>query len=60
MTLRESGVAAFVFTGGEATADDTANVVAVLLPKFTNMAISEPKPFLYCFGLAGRLAKIRL
>jgi hypothetical protein len=60
MALQESGVAAFVFTGGEATAEDTAIVTTALLQKFVDMAVSEPKPFLYTFGLARRLSKVKL
>lgn len=60
LALQESGVAAFVFTGGEATAEDTAMAVNALLQKFADMAVSEPKPFLYTFGLARRLSKVRL
>jgi hypothetical protein len=58
--LAEAGVGAFVFTGGQATAADTAAVILRLLPKLTNMGRSEPKPFLYSFGLAGLLNRIKL
>jgi len=47
-------------TAGEATAAETADVVSRLLVKFANTAISEPKPFLYTFGLAGRLSRVKL
>lgn len=60
LALRESGVAAFVFAGGEATADDTATAAVALLQKFVDMAVSEPKPFLYTFGLAQRFSKLKL
>ena len=60
LALQESGVAAFVFTGGEATAEDTATVATALLQKFADMAVSEPKPFLYTFGLARRLSKVKI
>jgi hypothetical protein len=59
-TLRAAGVAAFVFTGGEATAQETADVIAALIRKFVNITISEPRPFLYTFGMGGSLRKIRL
>lgn len=58
--LAEASVAAFVFTGGQVTAKATANVIVPLLPKFAQMSISEPKPFLYTFGLAGRLNKQKI
>jgi hypothetical protein len=58
--LRDAGVAAFTFTGGQATAAATAEVIVPLLRKFANMATSEPKPFLYTFGLSGRLSKVKL
>jgi hypothetical protein len=45
---------------GEATAEDTAIVATALLQKFADMAVSEPKPFLYTFGLARRLSKVKL
>ena len=58
--IQQSGAAVFALTAGEATAAETAGVVIRLLAKFANMAISEPKPFLYTFGLAGRLSRVRL
>jgi hypothetical protein len=58
--IRRSGAAVFAFTAGEATAAETADVVVPLLPKFANMAISEPRPLLYTFGLVGRLTRVRL
>lgn len=58
--IRQSGAAVFALTAGEATAAETAEVVVRLLVKFANMAISEPKPFLYTLGLAGRLSRVRL
>jgi len=58
--IQQSGAAVFALTAGEATAADTAEVIVRLLPKFANMAISEPKPFLYTFGLSGRLSRVRL
>jgi hypothetical protein len=50
----------FALTAGEATAAETGDVVVRLLVKLANMAISEPKPFLYTFGLAGRVSRVRL
>lgn len=60
LAIQQSGAAVFALTAGEATAAETANVVTRLLVKFANMAVSEPKPFLYTFGLAGRLSRVRL
>lgn len=58
--LRAAGVAAFVFTGGEATAQDTADTIVPRLVSFANMAVSEPRPFLYTFGERGHLSRVRL
>jgi hypothetical protein len=58
--IKQSGAAVFALTAGEATAAETAQVVIRLVVKFANMAVSEPKPFLYTFGLAGRLSRVRL
>jgi len=60
MAIEQSGAAVFALTAGEATAAETADVVTRLLAKFANMAVSEPKPFLFTFGLAGRLKRVRL
>lgn len=59
-TLQSAGVAAFVFTGGEATAQDTAAAIVPRLVKFANMSISEPRPFLYTFGQSGHLSRVSL
>lgn len=58
--LKLAGVGAFVFTGGQAAAADTAEVISRLLPKFANVSRSERKPFLYSFGLGGTLSRINL
>lgn len=58
--LKGAQVAAFVFIGGQVTANQTAIAVRPLLVKFANMAVSEPKPLLYSFGLSGRISRIRL
>lgn len=57
--LKASGVAAFALTSGAATAAETANTIERLLQKLVNMSVSEPKPFLFTFGLSGRLTKVR-
>ena len=58
--LTEAGVGAFVYTGGQATAADTAEIVSRLLTKFAKINVSERKPFLYSFGSGGALARIKL
>lgn len=60
LAIQQSGAAVFALTAGQATAAETADVVIRLLGKFASMAVSEPKPFLYTFGLAGRLRRLRL
>ena len=58
--IRLSSAAVFALTVGEATAAETAEVITKLLAKMVNMSVSEPRPFLYTFGLSGRLDRIRL
>jgi PIN like domain len=58
--LMAAGLAAFAFIGGEATAKDTADAIVPHLVKFANMAISEPRPFLYTFGFSGHLSRVKL
>jgi hypothetical protein len=55
-----AGLAAFAFTGGQATAQETADAIVLLIQKMSNIAISEPKPFPYTFGFSGHLSRIRL
>jgi PIN like domain len=57
--LKAAGVAAFAYTGGQATALNTAEAICPRLVKFANMAVSEPKPFLFTFGVAGSLSRVR-
>lgn len=56
--LQRAGVAAFACTAGQATAAETAATIVPMLQKMANMSISEPKPFLYTFGLAGKLSRV--
>jgi hypothetical protein len=56
--LRAAGVAAFVFTGGQATARDTATVLSRLVPKLVKIATSEPRPFIYAVGHTGTLRRL--
>jgi hypothetical protein len=58
--LKAHGVAAFVFTGGQESAQKTAKTICPLLVKFANIGTSEPRPFLYTFGIAGALTKVRI
>jgi hypothetical protein len=58
--IRQSSAAVFALTAGQATAAETAEVITRLLAKFLNMTVSEPRPFLYTFGLSGRLSRVRL
>ena len=57
-SLMTSGVAAFVLTAGEATAQDTADTITRIVQKMVNIAVSETRPFLYTFGLAGSLSRV--
>jgi len=56
--LQAHRVGAFAFTGGQATGGETADVVGRLLPKMVNIGVSEPRPFIYTFGLTTPLARI--
>ena len=58
--LREAGVAAFVFTAGQATAQHTAEVVIGKLRTLVNLSVSEPRPFLYTLSAGGSLSRLKL
>jgi hypothetical protein len=58
--LKAHRVGAFAFTGGQETAQRTAQTICPLLIKFANMHVSEPKPFLYTFGVSGSLTRVNL
>jgi hypothetical protein len=58
--LRDAGAGAFVFTGGQATAADTADIVCRLLRKFANINRSERKPFLFSFGSGLTISRVKL
>ena len=58
--LAEAGVGAFVFTGGQATALDTAAAIVPKMKKMASIAKSEPRPFLYSISLGGSVSKIPL
>jgi hypothetical protein len=59
-TLNQSGAGAFVFTKGQATAADTADIVCRLLPKFAKINRSERKPFLFSFGSGVTISRVKL
>jgi hypothetical protein len=56
--LQIHGVGAFAFTGGQATGSETADIVQRLLLKMVNIAVSEPRPFLYTFGVTTPLVRM--
>jgi PIN like domain len=58
--LVDHRVACFTFTQGQATAADCAARIITLAPKMLKIAASQPRPFLYTFGLFAPLAKVRL
>lgn len=58
--LSQAGAGAFVFTGGQATAADTADTVCRLLRKFANVNRSERKPFLFSFGSGLTISRVKL
>jgi hypothetical protein len=58
--LLDHGVACFTFTQGQATAIQCASRIIALAPKMTAIATSQPRPFLYTFGLTTGLARVAL
>lgn len=58
--LIDYGVACFTFTQGQATAIQCATRIVALAPRMVAIAASQPRPFLYTFGLSAGLAKVRL
>jgi hypothetical protein len=60
LALSEASVGAFVFIGGQASAKDTADVITRRLNHFSNVARSEPKPFLFTFGFTGMCNRVRV
>jgi len=58
--LIDHGVACFTFTHGQATATQCAARIAALAQKMVAIAASQPRPFLYTFGLYAGLAKVTL
>jgi hypothetical protein len=58
--LIDHGVGCFTFTQGQATATQCAARIVALAPKMAAIAASQPRPFLYTFGLTAGLAKVTL
>ena len=58
--LKTASVAAFVYTGGQASAVETAEVIVPKLKKMAAIARSEPRPFLYGITRGGSLSRIPL
>jgi hypothetical protein len=59
-SLRSTGVGAFVFTAGQATAQQVTNAVLLRLRKIINIWVSERKPFIYGLTISGELSRISL
>jgi PIN like domain len=58
--VRDYRVGMFTFTGGQATAQQTTDRIMALLAKFSHIASSESRPFIYTFGLIGPVARVKL
>ena len=58
--LIDYGVACLTFKHGQATAIQCAARIITLAPKMVAIAASQPRPFLYTFGLTAGLAKVTL
>jgi hypothetical protein len=58
--LLGAGVAAFVFTGGQVTAAETAALFSRLVSRIPNIAASETRPFLYTITAGGSFIRQRL
>ena len=58
--LRAARVAAFVRTAGQASAQQSADVINAKLQKIVNISTSEPKPFVYTLSAGGALTRLKL
>jgi PIN like domain len=58
--LRAARVAAFVLTAGQASAQQSADVISSKLQKIVNISTSEPRPFVYTLSAGGALARLKL
>jgi hypothetical protein len=57
--LADAGVRAFVFTGGNATGDETAAAVAKAFVKIANIIGSERPPFIYAIARSGAVSRLK-
>jgi hypothetical protein len=55
--LIEHGVACFTFTQGQAMATQSATRIVELALRMVAIAASQPRPFVYTFGLSGGASK---
>ena len=53
LALKEARVRAFVFTGGNVTVKDTAEILARALPRIERICRSNTGPFIYHIGRTG-------
>jgi hypothetical protein len=58
--LKSAEVAAFVYTGGQASAQETAEAIVPRLAKMAAIVRSERRPFLWGITRGGSLTKIPL
>ena len=54
LALQAAKVRAFVFTGGNVTAKDTAAILVRALPRMNNIARADAGPFIYHLGRSGK------
>jgi hypothetical protein len=54
LALQAAKVRAFVFTGGNVTAKDTAAILVRALPRMNNIARADTGPFIYHLGRSGK------
>ena len=54
MALKNAGVRAFVFIGGNVTLQDTATILIAALPRIYTVLVSHPGPCIYHIGRAGK------
>ena len=58
--LKEFGVGAFTFGGGQAAGLQMSICISNLIPKMNLKAQKEPRPFLFTFGLVGIVTKVSI
>ena len=54
VALKNAGVRAFVFIGGNVTLQDTAEILTAALPRMYAVLATEPGPWIYHIGRAGK------